>query len=141
MKKLLMMTVMSFTLPMCFSNTLEIPVGNGEFKTLGEDGDGYWYSLEDANNDGYPDIVEGNYEWTSDYGGTYSRLYMYNPKTRKFEKAEHDGSEELNDGFSNLRINGDGTITTMCSMRTGSFPVAEYKWTGSKWHCYKKYDF
>ncbi|WP_191016662.1 hypothetical protein [Treponema zioleckii] len=176
MKKLLMMAVMSFALPLCFSDTLTIPDGNGGSKTLGgnwfksenkwvklngdeateyekdklddygdECADAYYYSLQDANNDGYLDIVEGNPYWTGfGFNSHYFRLYMYNPKTRTFEKAECDGGiEEYEDLFEDLEINGDGTITTNTNMRNGGetvyVPVAAYKWTGTKWHCYKKY--
>ena len=165
MKKLLMMAVMAFALAPCFSDTLTIPDGNGGTKTLGtvyghdlteyeksildmsEDAeDAYSYSLEDANNDGYLDIVESNCYWNGGgFNSHYCRLYMYNPETRKFEKAEHDGYSEGNDLFEDLKVNGDGTITTNTNFRVDGdtiyAPVAEYKWTGSKWHCYKKYDF
>ena len=177
MKKLLMMAVMALTLAPCFSDTLTVPVGNGESKELGgswiksgnkwvklngdeatgyekddldyygdEYNDAYYYSLLDANNDGYLDIVEGNSYWMGfGFNSSNYRLYMYNPKTRGFEKAVRDdcGMEDYNDLFEDLEIHGDGTITTNSNTRNGGetvyFPVAEYKWTGSKWHCYKTY--
>jgi len=135
MKKLLMMAVMAFALAPSFSDTLTVPVGNGEFKSLGEDEVESKYSLKDANNDGYPDIVEYLPEYSGSMGMCY-RLYMYNPKTQKFEKAEVDGDTF----FYGLEIKGDGTIETSASAsRIGPTIVKKYKWTGSKWQEYKSY--
>ncbi len=136
-KKISALTLMAiFALPLSFSAEITIPMANGENKTIGStfitefsEGEytdrGSQFSLEDANNDGYMDVLECDLENSGAYNIWYN-LYIYNPKTGCFNEPQ---------GFYNIGIKKDGTISEYFKGRgLGDFGgTATWKWDGKKY--------
>lgn len=121
MKKLISLAVaISFALPLCFADKINIPDGKGNYKTI----DGDVIDLIDLNNDGYLDIkvrVPADlYADEFDY-----LLYVYNPAKKTFVEGER---------LSNVNIGNDGTISsTNYANRAGTIGCrTEWKWNGKK---------
>lgn len=74
-KKLISLAVaISFALPLCFADKINIPDGKGNYKTI----EGDYIDLVDLNNDGYLDIkVRVPADLYAD--GSGYNLYVYNP--------------------------------------------------------------
>ena len=121
MKKLISLAVaISFALPLCFADKINIPDGKGNYKTIeGDDID-----LIALNNDGYLDIkvcVPADlYADGFDY-----LLYVYNPAKKTFVEGGR---------LSNVNIGNDGTISsTNYANRAGTIGCrTERKWNGKE---------
>ncbi|MCR5318408.1 MAG: DUF1176 domain-containing protein [Treponema sp.] len=137
MKKLILLAVaISFALPPCFSAEITIPMANGENKTIGStyiseysEGEytdmGSKFSLVDANQDGYIDLLEYDKENSGAYNMAYN-LYIYNPKEKCFD-APYE--------FYNISIGKDGTVSEFFKGRgLGDFgDITTWKWNGKKY--------
>ncbi len=133
------MSIMYLALQLSFSDKLRIPVGNGQYKEIGEDSGEYDYyessfTLIDANNDGHLDIEEFCPLYSGSMGSAYV-LYIYNPKEQKFEEGKD---------FLDLSVNGDGTISSMSKSGYSYTEVVNtgYKWDGQDFKMvYSDYNF
>ena len=121
MKKLISLAVaISFALPLCFADKLNIPDGKGNYKTI----DGDEIDLIDLNNDGYLDIkVRVPADLYAD--GSGYNLYVYNPAKKTFVDAGY---------YTNVNISADGTMSsTSYANRLGSVGCrTERKWNGKE---------
>ena len=122
MKKLISLAVaISFALPLCFADKINIPDGKGNYKTI----EGDEIDLIDLTNDGYLDIkVRVPADLYADVYNDYI-LYVYNPAKKTFVEG---GS------FSNISIGNDGTISSSSyANRAGTIGCrTERKWNGKE---------
>lgn len=120
-KKLISLAVaISFALPLCFADKINIPDGKGNYKTI----DGDEIDLIDLNNDGYLDIkVCVPADLYAD--GSGYNLYVYNPAKKTFIDAGY---------YTNVNISADGTMSsTSYANRIGSVGcTTERKWNGKE---------
>ena len=122
MKKLISLAVaISFALPLCFADKINIPDGKGNYKTI----EGDVIDLVDLNNDGYLDIkVCVPADLYADVYNDYI-LYVYNPAKKTFVEGGC---------FSNISIGNDGTISSSSyANRAGTIGCrTEWKWNGKE---------
>ena len=107
-KKLISLAVaISFALPLCFADKINIPDGKGNYKTI----DGDEIDLIDLTNDGYLDIkVRVPADLYAD--GFDYLLYVYNPAKKTFVEGGY---------YTNVNISADGTMSsTSYANRLGS---------------------
>ena len=83
----ILVLVSFFVLPFCFAEKkIWIPMESGSVEIQEEEDYEDVFSLKDANNDGYLDIVQYQ-PLRSGTGGWSYMLYIYNPSKKCFDKG------------------------------------------------------